>query len=258
MTETLVLPPPVLTSPQLTAEIPTGVDERESTLRRLLDGPYETQNYGNYEYARDSGLIDMFYYDPATGQDGLVHVLSGNIVRDDEATTAEGYHHEPSGAFAPLTQPASYVDRSHIETLNAKGRAEFTRRPFEPYKAKALVAGIMKTSVQVNDKTGAKELVVAKSGMFPQEYDALGVMQAVRIALSNRTVTQGSKSPGIIVAEGTAPMIDGETPMNIRLVLDEKTDKVLSAWPLIKKAGAMKLEPSDVQRYVYGADGLKS
>ena len=35
----------------------------------------------DYEFAHSSGLINQFYFDPKTGQDGLMHVLGGRILR---------------------------------------------------------------------------------------------------------------------------------------------------------------------------------
>lgn len=51
----------------------------------------------DYEYAKDSGLVDMFYFNPETGRDGLLHVLSGDMQKGPNgAVVVEGFHHEPS------------------------------------------------------------------------------------------------------------------------------------------------------------------
>ncbi|MDB5175808.1 MAG: hypothetical protein JWM81_666 [Candidatus Saccharibacteria bacterium] len=218
--------------------------EREAQLKRLLDGPYGPEhNYANYEYALDSGLLDVFDYDAETGRDGIQHVLGGEVMKgEDGARIPEGFHHEPSAAFG-ITEPSStYVDREHISSLNSKGRADLRETPFEPYKAKTVVAGLTKMTVQINLDSGETETVRAKNGMFPKEYDGLAVLQAVRLARDRRDVTKDVVNPsGNLVAESTVPMIDGTSLMRIRLVMDAQTQKVRSAFPIVKVGGIMKL-----------------
>src|ERR1700742_3410986 len=63
--------------------------QRDLMLKELL--PYD------FDYAKKSGLIDMFYYNPETGEDGLTHTLGGNLIVGTEgAKLVEGFHHAPS------------------------------------------------------------------------------------------------------------------------------------------------------------------
>lgn len=229
---------------------------REAALRRLLDSPYgDDISMGNYEYARDSGLIDLFAYDPDRHLDGLQHTLSGVVVPGvDGSHTSEGFHHEPSGFYGEVDPDSTRVDLEHLELLNSKSKAEFKRAPFEPYKAKTFINGEKKITPQINEETGATEMVEAKNGMFPEEYDALAVMQAIRIALETRDKSKDVRVGNTkVVGEGYAPMIDGESLMKIRLVLDSKDLKVRSAFPIVKVGGIMKLSEAAIKKHLYMA-----
>lgn len=204
------------------AQIPSIDPARELKLRRLLDEPYEPCNYGNFEYALSSGLIDEFYYDPETGADGLAHILTGELVSEEDGSiSAGGFHHEPSGKYVSGNLPPSNVDRKHLEGANSAHKKEFREHAFEPYRAKVAIAGLSKTTGRRNQATGREELDEINNGMFPKEYDALAVMQAVRIAKKTRDKTQDRPGKdGRIVAYGSAPMVDNATSMTMRLILD--------------------------------------
>src|ERR1700733_3822559 len=88
------LPPPTApeqlpqAAPELTP-LPPSTPEREAKLDFLL-GP-------DREFAEQSGLVGMFDYDPATHQDGLVHVLAGDEGKYPGGVEIPGgFHHEPS------------------------------------------------------------------------------------------------------------------------------------------------------------------
>lgn len=72
--------------------------------------------------------------------------------------------------------------------------------------------------------------------MFPKEYDPLMVMQAIRIARDTRDSERDKVNDGakVIVTEGRVPLIDGETPMRVRLILDRDTEKVITAAPIVR------------------------
>jgi hypothetical protein len=218
--------------------------EREEQLKRLLDGPYGPEyNYANYQYALDSGLLDVFEYDGKTGRDGIQHVLGGEVMKgNDGSRIPEGFHHEPSAPFG-VTQPGStYVDREQMNSLNSKSRASFKEVPFEPYKAQTIVDGLTKMTMQIDVESGQTEAVRSKNSMFPKEYDGLAVLQAVRMARDRRDVSKDVINPGgTLTAESAVPMIDGTSLMRIRLVMDAKTQKVRSAFPIVKVGGIMKL-----------------
>lgn len=213
---------------------------RDAALQNLLGT--------DYEFAHTSGLINMFYYDPTTGSDGLMHVLGGEyIVGKDGARIPMGFHHEPSGEIAWDYNPAkglenpethrTYVDRSHLEGANKAVRREFVEAPFAPYHAHVRIDGLKKQTVGRGAHEGENTLVEVNNGMFPKEYDALAVMQTIRNALNNRDTTDDKidLEDGLIITKGIAPMLDGVTPMNLRLVLDAESGKVKSAYPLVKR-----------------------
>ena len=96
--------------------------------------------------------------------------------------------------------------------------------------------------------------------MFPDEYDPLMVMQAVRTAYENRdpstdVLSQDAQGNPSLIATGNAIMIDGKTLMPIRMSLDPPTGKVMSAMPLIKNKAMMGLTPEtaeDALTYGFG------
>jgi hypothetical protein len=243
-----------------TPELPLQTDEpaREHILRELL--PYD------YDYAADSGLLDVFYYDQASGEDGLLHTLAGTLHTDHQGNAVpEGYHHEPSGeAVWPTTLvnneplPSTRVDRAYVEAMPSKRRAKYREYPFEPYAATVVVNGLRKMTINSDPKTGEKRLVSAKNNMYPKEYDALAVMQAVRIARETRDTTKDTDSTDnrgrpVVVAEGSAPLIDGITPMRIRMILDKETGRVMTAIPQTPQSpGSMKLTPEQIDHHLFG------
>ena len=224
--------------------------QRELALRRLLDGPYESSpSMGNYEYARDSGLLDKFVYDPASGDDAILHILAGNVKTGaDGAEIVEGFHHEPSAAYGQDLYQRTYVDRSDHHTLNKKKRTELADNgPFETYKAHTVVAGRKKLTTQNNPESGQPEVVAAKSGMFPKEYDGLAVLQAIRLAADSRDRDHDERQEnGNVLNVSYAPMIDGESLMKIRLVFNSDTSKIVSAYPIVKVGGIMKLSAAAI------------
>jgi hypothetical protein len=91
--------------------------------------------------------------------------------------------------------------------------------------------------------------------MFPKEYDALTVMQAVRIARQGRDRRNDRLAEnGNIISGGYAPMIDGKSVMQVRLVMDPESEKIVAAWPLVKFRGIMKLSELALQKIEQGED----
>jgi hypothetical protein len=90
--------------------------------------------------------------------------------------------------------------------------------------------------------------------MYPKEYDGLAVLQGVRIAYDTRDRAQDkvSEQNGLIVATGSVPMVDNVTPMNIRMLLDPGSEKIISAFPLAKTGSVMRLGEEALQHLIYG------
>jgi len=231
-------------------EVKAYSGNRDAALRQLLGT--------DYDYAHQSGLINMFYYDPESGQDGLMHVLGGEyFIKPDGTRIPRGFHHEPSAKVAwvydangkRIEQPNTYVDRNHVKEGNKQTRRTFAEAPYAPYKARVVIDGVRKMTVDRDPKTGEQIVVETNNGMFPKEYDALAVMQAVRAAAVTRDQTQDEldETGSVIIANGEAPLLDGKTNMNIHLILDAATGKVVSAYPLVKPR-AMKLSRDEVKQ----------
>ncbi len=189
--------------------------ERTAYLQDLL-GP-------DYEFAQNSGLLDMFYRDDATGEDGVMHVLGGVRLESEEGVPlALGYHHEPSAA-----NDNTYVDRSYLEGANSKKLKQYAERRYEPYQGRTVIHGL--------EKAG-------NSTMFPKEYDALAVLQAVKQAYDGRETAKDTlKENGALLNEGEATMLDGTSKMQIRLVMNPVTKKVVSAFPVASRSNALNL-----------------
>lgn len=216
---------------------------RDAQLRQLLGN--------DYDFARDSGLIDVFYFDPETGQDGLLHTLSGNIrVGSEEERVPEGFHHEPSGVALGKGE----VDRTHLAGKSPSDKRRFAEFPYEPYSARVRVDGKDKVSLTTDSKTGKPVVRKATNGMYPKEYDALAVMQTVKRARDERDKAADVRKVNpngreVMYNEGAVTMLDDKTPMRIRLVMEPDTDKVITAYPVFKP-GAMKLSREAVRHYL--------
>lgn len=235
------------------------IGDRTEILKTLL--PYD------YEYALDSGLIDLFDHNPQTGVDGLLHTLAGSIdTGAGGSKIASGFHHEESGRIwgqvlddQGARRWLTRVDRDHLEQANSATRRQYRERLAEPYLAHVVVKGQAKVSISKDPETQKVTLEPVKSSMYPKEYDALAVMQAVRIAYENRNPTEDQISVDhagnkVLVGQGTVPLIDGKTPMPIRLIINPNNMKVITAVPLTGGTKAlMGLRETDLQHHItYG------
>jgi hypothetical protein len=83
--------------------------------------------------------------------------------------------------------------------------------------------------------------------MFPSDYDALAVMQAIRIARDTRDTSRDKiieatgSSRAVIRTEGKVPLIDGKSFMTIKFILDKDSGKVITAFPKIRDKPIMGL-----------------
>ena len=215
----------------------------------------------DYEFAHNSGLINLFYYNPDTGEDGLMHTLGGEYyVSQDGTRIPSGFHHEPSANVSwvydsngeRIEKPTTHVDREHLkpesEESNAKHRKRFLELPYNPYSARVIIDGLRKMTHFYDPKTGERTLTITDNGMFPKEYDALAVMQAVKQAVEGRDKTKDviDLERGTIVATGESVLLDGKTKMHIRMILDAKSGKVKSAFPKVRP-NAMKLSRQEIK-----------
>ncbi len=201
----------------------------------------------DYEYAKDSGLLDIFYHDPETGEEALEHILIGTeIVHESGAREVAGFHHELSSIRSD-----TYVDHEKMQAVRSNKRSEFKRLPYNPYNVIPVVRGFEKSVVTTDKTTSEKKIQRSKSSMFPREYDALAVMQAVRIARETRDASNDTQSEsGYIIADGLAPMLDGQSNMTIRLVMEPATHKIVTAFPLHHKQKVVSMSPEEVRGYL--------
>lgn len=226
------VPQPGITQPNPnTAQM---LPEREAALRSLLGV--------DFEFASDSGLFDMFYYNPDTGEDSITHILSGDVSEDkDHGLLPGGFHHEPS---APDSQ--TYVDRRHLETKPSRSTREFREWPFNVYAAHVVIGGFRKVHVTNNPETGEREVHGANNGMFPKEYDPLAVLQTIRIASENQDHSKDREAGNLIISEGRAPLLHESGYMAVRICSDKESGKVVSAFPVTSK-GRKQLTRQQIQ-----------
>lgn len=229
-------------APPLEAQesIAQAMAEHETALRELLDPSVSGEAvtvHPNYEYAKDSGLLDLFYFNPLTGEDSLRHILEGDmVVGSHGAREVAGFHHEPSSR-----RPDTYVDLAHLEGRNSQSLRDYRRFPYEPYSARVVIQGYDKSALRKRPN-GSSEVMSAKNSMFPREYDPLAIMQAAKLALETRDRRQDEpKSKDTLVTEGFAPMLNGVDSMKLRLVLDAPTEKILTVFPVVRQTSVMKL-----------------
>ncbi|HSW99344.1 MAG TPA: hypothetical protein VLF71_05940 [Candidatus Saccharimonadales bacterium] len=231
------------------AEIAAAIEVREGRLRDLLGV--------DYDYARSSGLIDLFDYHPETGEDGLIHILAGDLDTGDGAVAIPGgYHHEESGRlWGTVTgengeeRPATRVDRGHMESGNSAHRKKFREHPAEPYIARVAIGDRPKMALSPDGG-----VVPTNNAMYPKEYDPLAVMQAVRMAYEGADIANGRPSVDdhgrpVIIADGQATLIDGASEMTVRLIINAENKRVETAFPLTNGKAIMGLSEADMMAH---------
>lgn len=235
MAETLLYQPVLPDSVPVASAGELQAAQRQALLGDLLGT--------DYDYAHEAGLLDMFDYRPEIGRDPLLHILTGELKTNEHGDILpEGYHHEPSARH-----PETVVDRQHMLDGDNHHRKKYREKPFEPYQARVTIEGFRKHTAVV--KKGVTESVPVSNVMFPKEYDALVVLQAIRQARETRDKSLDKPGrDGAIVATGYATMLDGETRMSIRMILDGQNEKVITAHPYApKERGYMNLSEVAIQ-----------
>lgn len=211
---------------------------REEKLRLLL--PYD------YEYAVESGLIDIFYYDEQSGSDGLLHTLVGERRSGPLGIMGQGFHHEESGAqLSPRTimgsgevTASTRVDESHLEGANAKRRKQFAQYPGDYYSARVSIHNLPKENLVEDPDTGKIVAKPINNGMYPKEYDAMAVLQTIRIAYESRDTSQdvlksSAQLGNVLVNQADVVLLDGKSTITIRLVMDAESKKIQTAIPIV-------------------------
>jgi hypothetical protein len=197
--------------------------ERDEVARNLLGT--------DYQYAKDQGLIDMFYVDPITGSDGFKHVFLGDVYHTENGEKiVSGFHHAESS-----TDPSTYL-RHELAATEAKNPNKYIKRPFEPYQGYGpVIHGVEKISTELEIITNALKVIKGTSNMFPSEYDCLAVLIAIKHATDDpeAKITE-ARNPNFFRQEGGALMVDNKTKMRIQIVRQKDTGKIVSAFPVAR------------------------
>jgi hypothetical protein len=208
----------------------------EAALRELM--PLD------YDDAVQNGIVDAFYFNPETGQDGLVHVLAGDNKTNRAGVVIKnaGFHHAPSGEEAwPWV-----LDANGEAIPSTRTTHEYKRREFEPYEANIVIGGLIKETQRFNHRTGQNERTSSPNSMFPKEYDAFMVAKGVAEAARSRNKANDRVLPNLShgrqVVEATTKMrlIDGSRRMKVSLLLDRETGKIITAYPLVESVPYFK------------------
>lgn len=202
------------------------------------------------DYLKDSGSFDIFDNDKDSGISALKHILIG-----DEAG---GFHSTASVQLLGLNHPSrlekTMVDKSHLAGKNAKKRRDYREFPFEPYSAHVIIGGMRKLMAQRPDSSGNSKEVV--NGMYPNEYDPVAIVRTINVAYKNidtscdKTILLSDGSEAILNDSGTSLLLDGETTVNIVMILSKTTRKVISAYPKNKHTPFMDLDKQQIDRHL--------
>lgn len=215
-------------SPQAADVVSSG---REVVLQTLLGV--------DYAEAKDRGLFELFYHNPESGHDGLVHILGGELKYSKNGIPLPGgFHHEPS---VPYLWPGP-DDNGHFPTYTVEPPDyPIERWPMAPYRAEVVIGGTYKRTPRRIRGQGAV-LVPAENTFFPQEYSPYAVLRAIEVAYRNRHLQSEelcvfASRPPMVESFGEVPLVDGQTMMGIKFVLDFETDTIISAIPRIPASG---------------------
>lgn len=226
-------------------------ENRSEVIRSLF--PYD------WPYVEKSGILDDFYYNPETGEDALTHILTGNIVSSPSGGfVVGGFHHAPSAEllWAHSTNEdgdvllPTRVDEDHLLTANSAERRKYKKNPGDAWYGRVIINGLRKVASHINPATQEVEIKPILNSMYPDDHDALAVVQKIRYAYHNLDVSRQQEvvTPDgvrLIRNIGTMPLLDGETMLSVMIVMDPESKKIMTAYPLVGK-GAMRL---DDERY---------
>lgn len=189
----------------------------------------------DYEFALSSGLLDWFDIDENTGEDALEHILGGSVrTSEGGGLMPGGFHHEPSAI-----DNKTYVDRGHIAGSNSQHRKNYRENRYEPYNALSVIRGYRK---------------VEKSTMFPKEYDALTVMQTIVRAVDGRDTSKDIiADDGRICTVVKAALVDGQSKMDLRVVINPGNEKIVAAYPIKVKRNVLGLGHRAISYHDQGA-----
>ncbi len=242
---------------ELSAKIPKPIEDIAKTEGKVIEEKLRDEKLRallgtDYEFAKQQGLIDMFKYDPNSGQDGLMHLLTGNLTTSpDGGEIAEGFHHLASAQILQAAEIGAHDTYTEpVDTTNASSEHKkyYRRFPYEPYRTPVVISGKPKMGM-TRDKTGVKR---ADNSMFPDEYDPLTILRTIQMARDNRDTEQDNlveRPDGwLIVNTSKVPMLDGEHELKIRLVMDDQ-EKIITAIPN-QNPGQMKLDEEAIRTHL--------
>jgi hypothetical protein len=202
------------------------------------------------DYLKESGSFDIFDNDKDSATGALKHILIGDDVGGFHSTAAV----QLLGLNHPSRREKTMVDKAHLLNKNAKKRRDYREFPFEPYSARVIIGGMRKLMAQRPDNSGSSKEVV--NGMFPNEYDPVAIVRTINMAYKNvdsaydKTILLSDGSEAVLNDSGTSLLLDGETKVNIVMILDKTTRKVITAYPKNKHNPFMDLDKQQIDQHL--------
>jgi len=202
------------------------------------------------DYLIESGSFDIFDSDRDTETSALKHILIGDI--------DGGFHSSAAVQLLGLNHPSrlgkTMIDKAHLSGKNAKKRRDYRELPFEPFSAHVVVGGMRKLIAQRPDESGISKDIV--NSMFPTEYDPVAVVRTINMAYKNidqttdRTILLQDGTEAVFNDSGTSLLLDGNTQVNIVMLLDPATRKIITAYPKNKHTPYMKLDKQQINTHL--------
>lgn len=226
-------------------------EAREPTATELALGRNAilSQLFGtDLDYAKDSGLIDAFVYDPKEGgYDGILHTLIGDEYGGFHSESAVRLLNE-NPKTASLVRGTA-VDRAHLIGKPSSKARDFVERPFEPYLARVEVNG--KPKVTLTPEGNVRGI---NNSMYPKEYDPLATLQGVVHAWRHRDIYKDELRPSpfgdVVHNLGKLPLLDGVAEAPITLWMNPSSSKIVTAFPQSDRRGFMRLTEEQARHHL--------
>ena len=193
----------------------------------------------DYEYAKDSGLLDRFFHeDRADG--AIIHILIGN----QEEKGFGGGHHDASIGRVPDSR-AAIVDKDSLSDTSKLGKTtkkNLKRKAEDWAPGRKLVSIHGQLRTELNEKN--QERLVASS-VFPESMDAFSTLRMITHAFDNSA--EAEVHDGIKVVEKNIELPNGD--MRLKIIADTETDKIITAYPVPKHSTAVTPDEEQVKAW---------
>lgn len=234
------------------------IDQNEQHLNEVPKRYYEiTRNEfidkfidpWDLEQVTDEGMLDRFFVDDISGYDALLHIFCGETSEKDGTVRSFGFHLE-STAPSKFTKALTVPERK----LTKASKPRLQKRDFEPYNVPVVIQTYEKGSRNKVKISGGKR--IDTNTMFGRAYDAFSIIRTLVDAVDNR-----NPADDISITERNAvrpglsskcfiydmPILGVSETAPIKIVLEAKSDKIISASPILPANYTSKLGSISMQ-----------